>query len=245
MLRFFRQIRKTLMEQNKIRTYLLYALGEILLVVIGILLALQINNWNQDRINKKLEYNYLTVLKQEIQGETGFLNRFYLDRASSKMEALNLARDHYQGKVVIHDSVHFVNQLGFGAMFSTQSLSSESMVFEEIINTGNLNVISNEELRRKLVNYYSMTDLYKEGLKSYSSGYIQFINSLRPFNPDNPDFVDLFDAALVIKHAKTEEFYTLATGEITYAYQAINFVNRILDNADEVLLLIDKNLENF
>lgn len=50
MIRFFRHIRKKLMEQNKIRTYTLYALGEILLVVIGILIALQVNNWNQQRI---------------------------------------------------------------------------------------------------------------------------------------------------------------------------------------------------
>ena len=51
MLRFFRHIRKSLMEQNKIRTYLLYALGEIALVMIGILLALQVNNWNEGRKN--------------------------------------------------------------------------------------------------------------------------------------------------------------------------------------------------
>ncbi len=49
MIRFFRHIRKTLMEQNKVRKYLLYALGEILLVVIGILIALQVNNWNEER----------------------------------------------------------------------------------------------------------------------------------------------------------------------------------------------------
>ena len=49
MLRFFRHIRKTLMEQNKVKTYFLYATGEILLVVIGILIALQINNWNEGR----------------------------------------------------------------------------------------------------------------------------------------------------------------------------------------------------
>ena len=53
MLRFFRAIRKKLMEQNKVRTYLLYALGEIALVMIGILLALQVNNWNERRIEDR------------------------------------------------------------------------------------------------------------------------------------------------------------------------------------------------
>lgn len=49
MIRFFRHIRKQIMEQNKTKTYLLYAIGEILLVVIGILIALQVNNWNEER----------------------------------------------------------------------------------------------------------------------------------------------------------------------------------------------------
>jgi len=49
MLKFFRTIRKKLIDQGNIQKYLLYAVGEILLVVIGILIALQVNNWNDDR----------------------------------------------------------------------------------------------------------------------------------------------------------------------------------------------------
>jgi len=52
MIKFFRQIRYNLMEQNKTGKYLKYAIGEIMLVVIGILIALSINNWNQNRLNK-------------------------------------------------------------------------------------------------------------------------------------------------------------------------------------------------
>ena len=49
MSKFFRHIRKTLLEQNKMGKYFKYAIGEILLVVIGILIALQINTWNENR----------------------------------------------------------------------------------------------------------------------------------------------------------------------------------------------------
>ena len=49
MLRFFRYIRQTLLEQGKMKKYVLYALGEILLVMVGILLALQVSNWNEGR----------------------------------------------------------------------------------------------------------------------------------------------------------------------------------------------------
>ncbi|SIO01614.1 DUF6090 family protein [Algoriphagus halophilus] len=62
MVKFLRYIRKSFLEQNKIRSYLLYALGEIILVVVGILIALQVNNWNQNRIANKERLELLNQL---------------------------------------------------------------------------------------------------------------------------------------------------------------------------------------
>ena len=70
MLRFYRQIRKSLIEQNKIRAYFLYGVGEIFLAVIGILIALQINNWNE---NRKTDLNIetsLAALKSDLAQDT-------------------------------------------------------------------------------------------------------------------------------------------------------------------------------
>ena len=69
MIKFFRQIRYQLMEEKKVSGYLKYAIGEIILVVIGILIALQINNWNQERINRKRERSYLIELKESLQSD--------------------------------------------------------------------------------------------------------------------------------------------------------------------------------
>ena len=57
MIKFFRKTRFNLMEQNKTGKYFKYAIGEILLVVIGILIALSINNWNENQQHKKLKVN--------------------------------------------------------------------------------------------------------------------------------------------------------------------------------------------
>lgn len=59
MIKFFRKIRYDLMEKKKTVIYLKYVVGEIILVVIGILTALQINNWNEDQKNRKQEFNKL------------------------------------------------------------------------------------------------------------------------------------------------------------------------------------------
>lgn len=66
MLRFFRTIRKKLIEEDNVKKYLLYAIGEILLVVIGILIALQVNNRNEDRIKENRTRNILNLMHEEL-----------------------------------------------------------------------------------------------------------------------------------------------------------------------------------
>ena len=67
MIKFFRRIRYDLMEKNKTGKYFKYAIGEIVLVVIGILIALQINNWNESRKKEQVEKQVLKSLFQEIE----------------------------------------------------------------------------------------------------------------------------------------------------------------------------------
>ena len=69
MIKFFRKIRYDLVEKNKTGKYIKYAIGEIVLVVIGILIALAINNWNQDRLSKNLESQYYNRLIDDVREE--------------------------------------------------------------------------------------------------------------------------------------------------------------------------------
>ena len=67
MLKFFRRIRQKLLTENKFRKYLLYAIGEIILVMIGILMALQVNNWNNERLEDKKETKILREFQRNLQ----------------------------------------------------------------------------------------------------------------------------------------------------------------------------------
>lgn len=69
MIKFFRKIRYDLIEKNKTGKYLKYAVGEIILVVIGILIALSINNWNENLKNKKLETSYLKRIYKDLDND--------------------------------------------------------------------------------------------------------------------------------------------------------------------------------
>ena len=74
MIKFFRKIRYDLMEKNKTGKYFKYAIGEIVLVVIGILIALQINNWNEQRKQNSQERYILNQLKVEFEADSIKIN---------------------------------------------------------------------------------------------------------------------------------------------------------------------------
>lgn len=79
MIKFFRKIRQKLLSENKFTKYLFYALGEIVLVVIGILIALEINNWNQDKNEQNKIKEYAVSLIQDLEGDiimTGQIKRY-------------------------------------------------------------------------------------------------------------------------------------------------------------------------
>ncbi|MDG1194124.1 MAG: hypothetical protein P8N27_01295 [Polaribacter sp.] len=67
MIHLFRKIRQEHITKNRLRKYLMYAFGEIILVMVGILLALQFNNWNQEKENTKKENWYLINIVEDIE----------------------------------------------------------------------------------------------------------------------------------------------------------------------------------
>lgn len=92
MLHFFRQIPKTLLEQNKVWSYIFYTIGEILLVVIGILIALQINTWNENRKDVKLRKSYNNALLSDFKADTSRIQQ-YLNRLLKWIPAMSMLRN--------------------------------------------------------------------------------------------------------------------------------------------------------
>ena len=79
MIKFFRKIRQKLLTENKFSKYLIYAIGEILLVIIGIFIALQINNWNELRKSEKQIISVLKEVHSEVADNIKEADELYLD----------------------------------------------------------------------------------------------------------------------------------------------------------------------
>ena len=147
---FFQQIRKSMVRKSNFRKYVFYAIGEILLVVIGILIALQINNWNEKQKNKKEELITLKNLKVELSQNLEQLN-FKIEGVKSVINGDSLLIQN------MNTDVFEKTQDSLGQMLhwisSPITYDPSDGVINDIINSGKINLISNDELRLSITSW--------------------------------------------------------------------------------------------
>ncbi len=157
MIKIFRKIRYDLMEQNKTGKYFKYAIGEIVLVVIGILIALQINNWNENRKTRSMEVHYLKNIKRDLQMNIAHLDE-YIETREIAIASANSIIEHYEGKPIedLKDfSFKTVN------IYTWRKFSQINNTFQELTNSGNLALISNDSIKSVLLNMETLSKLMK------------------------------------------------------------------------------------
>jgi hypothetical protein len=152
MLTFFRRIRKGLIEGGATSKYLLYAIGEIALVVIGILIALQINNWNEDRKkNLRLISHY-----QELRDELNYDLERWQDLISelNAIDSMGIyMRSFLDDQIESVDSVKLRRSFLSAGFYATFSISS--VAYNNLVRSGDVHLIENKELKRKLGNIHA------------------------------------------------------------------------------------------
>ena len=155
MIKFFRRIRQQLLTDNKFSKYLLYAIGEIVLVVIGILIALQINNNNEVRKQREQELHYLENLKTDLILNIAEMDR-YITTRNSRIESANYVLEHFEGKPLTD-----LNAFAFHTtnIYIWQKFTQQDNTFQELVNSGNLALISNDSIKNGLLNLQA---LYKK-----------------------------------------------------------------------------------
>jgi len=177
MIKFFRKIRYDLMEKNKTGRYLKYAIGEIILVVIGILIALSINNWNQKRLNFKKErsmlYEIQENLNEDLQGVADILefNQLKLKTIDSAYYYLSMMNENPElGRVFSHLMPTLTNY---------QNFNPTEVAFTNLTSSGNIEIFQSDDLRKKISRYYSSKNL--EGIQGQLKETTQgFLNNLAP-----------------------------------------------------------------
>ena len=160
MLRFFRKIRQRLFTQNRFTKYMLYAIGEILLVVIGILIALQIDTWNDNRKLNNQELELLESLQKEFTS-----NRDELERAIRKAQAIQKRCERIlenTGNRDIKLSRYESDSLIRSGLLNIITFDASNGILNNIINSGRIHVLKNEKLKNFLSNWDGILNDVKE-----------------------------------------------------------------------------------
>lgn len=195
MIRLFRHVRKKLIEKENLRKYLLYIVGEVALVVIGILIALQVSNLNEDRKVRQFEEEILSLIDQNLQADAEQLNEIleYTNEVDSLTDRLihELEQENYD------DSVN----VWMGKIVSFERFKSQSSAFE-VLKARGIESVSSKELQLALIAYYdqilfgvyqSLTDVEK----SFNADWVPVIKE---------DFMD-FKWKEVLIPVDSEEFF--------------------------------------
>lgn len=173
MFRAFQKIRRTLMSEKRISKYLLYATGEVILIVVGILLALQLNNWNEARKTKEAERKTLTELRSDLEQN--------LEDIASNINGLTTCREanqaimnHMTNHLPYHDSLDQT----FSNLYPFVVFSPIQTTYDNLKQSG-IGLISSSELRADISNLYSNRfSFYKSLEEKYFLEH--FTNYIKP-----------------------------------------------------------------
>lgn len=230
MIKFFRKIRQNLLSEGRFKKYFKYALGEILLVVIGILIAVQINNLNVKFQNEEKEILYLTRLTTNL----GYDQRLYnsiIKEDSILINKLNKAAENIVGFI---ETVENPNEdLKF--LITGYKFTSNRTTIDNLVSSGQIGLLRSNYLVEDIFLYYRTIEYIREGDDEsiYKYNKEKFSDLILEFNPDNRlnrDYLNKLKNAIRFKinlietqiswykkqSAEAEKLYTKINNEIRY-----------------------------
>jgi len=185
MITFLRKIRKRLITKGQFSSYLLYAIGEILLVMVGILLALQVNNWNENRKNKNKEQQILQQLHFEFLENKAQLERVVQGHQESLGACERVAALFPIDPLAINlDTLtsYFLSPDTSGGVIAWWTFNPQNMVMKGLSDNASLDIISNEKLKGNLMQWESTLSDYAE---EEQRAMIYVAESIMPYLEDH------------------------------------------------------------
>ena len=246
MLKIHRRLRWDLLDKMDMKKYLFYAVGEILLVMIGLLLAIQVNSWNLNRINRITEKQYLERLSDEIKSEIEIYSKARDKFIEKEKRLKRIIRIWQSGNNSITDSVQYINDFKWGGNIGPWYL--EPVTWNQLIQTGELKLLRDHKLVDEM---YYHNNLAKGIADNYLMHPMQMTNRARevwiePFLYENTDIV--IDTGEVSVVPSPEVYENIWKNKEMYLklYMEIVFISKmqhqqlqsIIDSGQKLLTLL-------
>jgi hypothetical protein len=240
MLNFFRKIRKSFLTRGSFQKYFLYAIGEIALVVIGILIALQINNWNEWKQERVKEKEVLHSLAENLENNIKELENISSVNERGTQSAM-VIMDVLENKRPYEDSL--VQHFGYALNIYDSGEKLSLIGYESLKNTG-IDIIQNKELKNRIINLYeSVFESSKGRLDRNGKMYMDIINIRQDRFLRRPGF--RFEPFNYDQLLRDDYFYSWLVTISDNRSWANSSVNKSLEVAREVLQAINVELKEF
>ena len=237
MIKFFRKIRKTLLSEGKTGKYFKYAIGEIILVVIGILIALQINTWNEERGSKNLERQLLSEMHNELEVDYSHFKK-KIANSRTKLEATQSLIKVIDQKIPYHDSLNVT----FSKVVIYTSFFPSTSTHETITNTG-ISILSNDTLRLKIQQLYNTTYKFVVSVDEWRADF--YFSEIASFNIDYFKEFSWWDPSIPIDGPSLlndTRYYNILKTEKVMATQEIHVYQDAIKKVDELMDLIHSEI---
>ena len=233
MIKFFRKIRQNLIKENKISKYLMYALGEIILVIIGILFALQINNWNEENKTEQELQSSMVSMIEELNENINFLNK---EKESFQLR-LERTTKLKENKATDKDLKEIIEYIG-------QDVNSRPFkkVFELIKENKQLQLIENKELIKSINNFYEyiLPDIDK--LSTWHDGFVS--DNIDPYILENiPLEKGLVDPKITRQLLTQIKFKNILTYQSIIYESFVRATTYTIEQAEELSIQITSYLK--
>lgn len=234
-MKFFRSIRQTLIKEGKLKRYLLYAIGEILLVMIGISLAFQVNDWNDDRIKRAAEIKYYENIKDQIADDKAFI------QGEMRYNNRHMVQFQYANKIVEANDRSKMDTLGIIAQNLTNysDFDGQGNIYETMVNSGEIKLLQNDKIingARELEEIYMhinrMENIHYDAMMRYAAPAVTSTVKWSTGKIQQPDKIYSYEfqnLILVLMHVMEEK-------DETYN-QAINYIEKLTALINEELMI--------
>lgn len=247
MIKFFRKIRQKLLIENRFSKYLVYAIGEIVLVVIGILIAIQLNEWRNDTLNAKQKQNVLKALQTEFSANLTQLDSvvFYTEKIKNTYpRVMELTRADTTG---VDNEVYVEPYQNLGWTWTFNPING---ALRSAISSGEIHLINNDRLIELL---FSWEDVVRDSeeeaarLRNYQTATTAFrqkyIRILDPWVQNTPGLMGSNHASDYKGLFKDVQFEDYASSCFLWAFEYIDELDVIRTNNTEILKLIEIELK--
>jgi len=258
MIKFFRNIRQQLFTENppagragKFSKYLTYAFGEIILVVIGILIALQINTWNVNRLDRIKEIKYLKNIKLDLTKDIKS-TAYNINFRKKKLEGTTKLLSQINGQ-----AIDDVSELTFNVLNTLyqERFQPSNVTFKELNNSGNLNLISNDSIKLLLLELEILYQNNTFGIEHETFEYHEFISKsiFRNVNLEPMKLVFLGEKAAQEMNIKEQDFNKLfqsqeyKNGCLVVNWTTVDMISiyeSIESTSKKIIALIDTEIES-